>query len=116
MLSLMIIYLGAGVSVITCTHMNTVKVAQLSEMTKSDKCCNETSPCMSVSVVNLSPSNIAQQSLFHFNNVFFVIPLFSDIIAYWLQPQFVTHFTQHICHTFFSLPRQYLSLICILII
>lgn len=116
MLSLMIIYLGAGISIITCTHMNTVKVAQISEMTQSHNCCNEQSPCMHISVVKLSPTSIVQQASFHFDNAFYVVPLFGDLIAYWLQPQFVTHITQHIYHAFFSLPRQYLSLIRILII
>jgi hypothetical protein len=116
LLSLMVVYLGAGVSVVTCTHDQSVEVVQLSELGHKKMGCMENSPCMSVNVLQLSPSSVAQHLIFHFSDLFSVVALFDDILSYWSCSQWEQTLTHYIPRACFNPPRKYLSLIRILII
>lgn len=115
-LSVMIIFMGNGLTIVHCKHSGSTKIMCMSDMCK--KQCKPTSRCMQYSVLKYSPMALAQSvSLDH------TLPI--AIPAWLTQPSF--EFVNLSLFTSSDLlgdigihkhgpPRDYLKLICILLI
>ena len=96
LLSVMIVSLSAGVALVNCCHSGEASVAQLSVGhggSGDDMCCTggqcdeekecacpRTMNCMSVTVLKLAPSNLAQHVSYSFSAVAHAVPFLCGVL------------------------------------
>ena len=114
MLSLMLVYLGGGATILTCCHDSEMKIGN------GDKCCSKScaccpmTNCMETTVVKLSPSVSAAKAMAKVPQATATDILLVSLFNY-LQPQ---HEPEHDIVAdvaqFHSPPRHYLTLMRVL--
>lgn len=82
LLSLLIIFMGAGVSVVQCAHSGGLHTAQLSlAETLEDMECDTAEDCMNVVQLKLSPTDVAPSHVYKFHAVQPVIATFASPVV-----------------------------------
>lgn len=114
-LSLAILWIGSGVSLVHCSHSGQTQIMQMGMMDSGDNgCCQPTKPCMSVTVVKLSPSVSAVSTSFDFHQLPVIVGdwLTTVDLRPLLSPTFLVPET--VDSVWHGPPRVWLSLIRVL--
>lgn len=120
LLSVMLLFMGSGVTFMRCAHTGTVKMMtalsgdNLGGMADMD--CSMTSKCMSVTHVELSPTVAAQSVDYDFHVVQPLLALLPSLVAAWLVPTEDKAVERFVPVAWKSPPRDYLNLIRVLLI
>ncbi len=117
LLSLLIIFMGAGVSVVQCAHSGGLHTAQLSlAETLEDMKCDTAADCMNVVQVKLSPTDVAPSHVYKFHVVQPVIATFTCPVALRILPQEPVDCIRKAVRAVNVRPRSYLNFIQVLLI
>lgn len=119
-LTVTLLFMGSGVTFMRCAHTGTVRMMtalsgnSLGGMADTD--CSMTSKCMSVTHIELSPTTSAQSVTYDFHVVQPLLAILPSLVAEWLTPTENKAVAQFIPVVWKSPPRDYLSLIRVLLI
>lgn len=120
LLSAVLLFMGNGVTFMRCAHTGTVRMMtalagdNMGDMAGMD--CSMTSKCMSVTHVELSPTVSAQSVDYDFHVVQPLWAVLPSLVAEWLTNTEDKAVAQFIPVAWKSPPRDYLSLIRVLLI
>ena len=115
LLSMMILFIGAGVDVVQCSCTGMAKVV-LCGMEVEDKGCTPDEGCLTVEHVHLSPTLTAQSIIYDFHVLQPLLAILPSLVAEWMQPTTCKAMVQPIRVMWKSPPRDYLNLIQVLLI
>ena len=115
LLSMMILFIGAGVDVVQCSCTGMAKVV-LCGMEVEDKGCAPDEGCLTVEHVHLSPTLTAQSITYDFHVLQPLLAILPSLVAEWMQPTTCKAMVQSIHVAWKSPPRDYLNLIQVLLI
>ena len=116
LLSAQIVYAGTGINIVRCAHSGAVSMVHgLGGYADHTGCDRQSSGCMSVEHVQLSPTQVVQSTSYDFHPVLFVLASLPCQTAVWHQPS--VQLRPVVIHKVWkSPPRDYLNLIRILLI
>lgn len=116
-LSLTIVYLGAGTVIVECLRSNTVTVGVLEDdCCKGDKCCQEKRTCMKTTVVRLQPTVVCKQLCKVEKPALSLLPqLLGNDVAHFLRAEQLPQM-QYVPRATHAPPRLYLAFIRVLVI
>lgn len=115
LLSMTMLFIGAGVDVVRCSCTGLAKVVPCG-MEVEDEECPPHDDCQTVEHVELSPTLTAQTLTYDFHALQPVMVILPCLVAEWMQPTISKALVQHICVAIKSPPRDYLNLIQVLLI
>ncbi|MCI6160088.1 MAG: hypothetical protein PUH24_06195 [Prevotellaceae bacterium] len=117
-LSIAIVWMGAGVSVMHCLHTGNIQIADMQEaLCQAAECETETGgECMEMQTVRLSPTPMAQTLLFDFAEMPVVSLLSHQFLAFQTCSDLLESLIPTYAELWHSPPRAYLYLIRILTI
>lgn len=115
LLSMMILFIGAGVDVVQCSCTGMAKVVPCG-MEVEDKGCTPNEGCLTVEHVQLSPTLTAKTITYDFHVLQPLLAILSSLVAEWMQPTTCKAMVQPIRVMWKSPPRDYLNLIQVLLI
>ncbi len=116
MLSLMLVYVGSGIVLLKCCCDGSVSVMSAKECCEGSTAGNVKKPCMTLTVMKLSPVPAATHYEHQAPHFFVISSLFKNIFAspvFWEPAKTMTVAPGEVFH---SPPRAYLALIRVLII
>lgn len=118
LLSLIIVCVGSGISILHCKHTGCVQIAQAMSHDHSEHCDDTFSKhdCMDVEVVKLSPTSIQKGSVFNFRPMPIMTAWIADLSLSLCRNDFLSTETRAFVYEWHSPPRQYLNLIQTLLI
>ena len=113
----MIVSASAGISFVRCCHSGMVGIAQLTAMDGTSDCdMPMSSDCMQVTILKLVPSDVAQQSIFNFTQLYHLVALPTSTWA-WKPLLSATNNHRRLAFIdFHSPPRAYLRRLRLLLI
>ncbi|MBQ0023402.1 MAG: hypothetical protein KBT29_09220 [Prevotellaceae bacterium] len=115
-LSMMIILMGSGLVTVHCNHTGTTKVVTFGQSVCAKK-CKTTSSCMDVKVIKLSTMNQASSSTLEFKTPVVALPWLMKPLYELKEIILPQTDVASICASpRYGPPRQYLNLICVLLI
>lgn len=117
LLSMIIVFLGAGVTFVHCHHEGTYRIMQNMANDHEDDDCEPLADCMGYETVGISPTVTAQYSYFDFHVYQPLLVIYTELFQLW-QQLFATveHVREIVHHGFSSPPRHYLQLLRTLLI
>lgn len=115
LLSMTILFIGAGVDVVRCSCTGMAKVVPCG-MEVEDKGCAPDEGCLTVEHVHLSPTLTAQSITYDFHVLQPLLAILPSLVAEWMQPTTCKASVQSIRVVWKSPPRDYLNLIQVLLI
>ena len=115
LLSMMILFIGAGVDVVQCSCTGMAKVVPCG-MEVEDKGCTPDEGCLMVEHVQLSPTLTAKTLTYDFQVLQPLLAILPSLVAEWMQPTTCKALVQPINTVWKSPPREYLNLIQVLLI
>ncbi len=115
LLSMMILFIGAGVDVVQCSCTGMAKVVPCG-MEMEDKGCMPDEGCLTVEHVELSPTLTAQTITYDFHVLQPLLAILPSLVAEWMQPTTCKAMVQSIRVMWKSPPRDYLNFIQVLLI
>ena len=82
-LSILIVYMSVGITMVHCRHHGEMMFAEMAELTPTDNdgCHKATSNCMTKTVLKLSPSSAADSTYFDFQAMQTVSALIDDMLG-----------------------------------
>lgn len=116
MLSLMVVYLGAGTVIMHCMHDDTVQIGMTEDCCDCDTECGVQQKCMEMTVMKLSPTTVTSIDKAHFMPLFTLVKPFcgfSYSIFHSKKPYSPASVVASVTH---APPRLYLAIIRVLII
>ena len=115
LLSMIILFIGAGVDVVQCSCTGMAKVVPCGTEVE-DKGCMPGEDCLTVEHVQLSPTLTAQTITYDFHVLQPLLAILPSLVAEWMQPTTCKAMVQPIRVMWKSPPRDYLNLIQVLLI
>ena len=115
LLSMTILFIGAGVDIVRCSCTGMVKVVPCG-MEVEDKGCTPDEGCLTVEHVQLSPTLTAQTITYDFHVLQPLLAILPSLVAEWMQPTTCKAMVQPIRVMWKSPPRDYLNFIQVLLI
>ena len=115
LLSMTILFIGAGVDVVQCSCTGMAKVVPCG-MEVEDEGCSPDEGCLTIEHVQLSPTLTAQTITYDFHVLQPLLAILPSLVAEWMQPTTCKVFVQPIRAVRKSPPRDYLNLIRVLLI
>lgn len=115
LLSMTILFIGAGVDVVQCSCTGMAKVVPCG-MEVEDKGCAPDEGCLTVEHVHLSPMLSAQSITYDFHVLQPLLAILPSLVAEWMQPTTCKAKVQSTRVVWKSPPRNYLNLIQVLLI
>ena len=113
LLSMTILFIGAGVDVVQCSCTGMAKVVPCG-MEVEDNGCAPDEGCQTVEHVQLSPTLTAQTVTYDFHVFQPLLAILPSLVAEWMQPTTCKVLVQSIHMVWKSPPRDYLNLIQVL--
>lgn len=117
LLSMTILFIGSGVTIMRCAHTGTLKVMTVfSNGAMGDMSCGMNADCMLMEHVELSPTNMAQTVTYDFHVFQPLLAILPSLVAEWLETaenKAEVLFTPEVWK---SPPRDYLNFIQVLLI
>ena len=115
LLSMMILFIGAGVDVVQCSCTGMAKVVPCG-MEVEDNGCTPDEGCLTVEHVQLSPMLTAKTITYDFHVLQPLLAILPSLVAEWMQPTTCKAMVQSIHVVWKSPPRDYLNFIQVLLI
>ena len=115
LLSMMILFIGAGVDVVQCSCTGMAKVVPCG-MEVEDNGCTPDEGCLTVEHVQLSPTLTVQTITYDFHVLQPLLAILPSLVAEWMQPTTCKPMVQPIRVMWKSPPRDYLNFIQVLLI
>ena len=115
LLSMTILFIGAGVDVVHCSCTGMAKVVPCG-MEVEDKGCTPDEGCLMVEHVQLSPTLTAKTLTYDFQVLQPLLAILPSLVAEWMQPTTCKAMVRPIRVMWKSPPRDYLNLIQVLLI
>ena len=115
LLSMMILFIGAGVDIVRCSCTGMAKAVPCG-MEVEDKGCMPDEGCLTVEHVQLSPTLTAQAITYDFRVLQPLLAILPSLVAEWMQPTTCKALVQPTHLAWKSPPRDYLNFIQILLI
>ena len=115
LLSMTILFIGAGVDIVQCSCTGMAKVVPCGLEVK-DKGCTPDEGCLTVEHVQLSPTLAGQTITYDFHVLQSLLAILPSLVAEWMQPTTCKAMVQSIRVMWKSPPRDYLNLIQVLLI
>ena len=113
LLSMTILFIGAGVDIVQCSCTGMAKVVPCG-MEVEDNGCAPDEGCLTVEHVQLSPTLTAQTITYDFHVLLPLLAILPSLVAEWMQPTTCKVLVQSIHMVWKSPPRDYLNLIQVL--
>ena len=117
LLSMTILFIGSGVTIMRCAHSGTLKVMTVFNSGVMDGMnCGMNADCMSMEHVELSPMNMAQSVTYDFHVLQPLLAVLPSLVAEWqvmTENKAEVQFTPEVWE---SPPRDYLNFIQVLLI
>ena len=113
LLSMTILFIGAGVDIVQCSCTGMAKVVPCG-MEVEDNGCAPDEGCQTVEHVQLSPTLTAQTVTYDFHVFQPLLAILPSLVAEWMQPTTCKVLVQSIHMVWKSPPRDYLNLIQVL--
>ena len=115
LLSMMILFIGAGVDIVRCSCTGMAKVVPCGTEVE-DKGCMPGEDCLTVEHVQLSPTLTAQTITYDFHVLQPLLAVLPSLVAEWLVHTESMAVKQFIPQAWKSPPRDYLNLIQVFLI
>ena len=115
LLSMIILFIGAGVDVVQCSCTGMAKVVPCG-MEVEDNGCAPDEGCLTVEHVQLSPTLTAQTITYDFHVLQPLLAILPSLVAEWMQPTTCKAIVQSIHVVWKSPPRDYLNFLQVLLI
>lgn len=115
LLSMTILFIGAGVDVVQCSCTGMAKVV-LCGMEVEDNGCAPDEGCLTVEHVQLSPTLTAQTITYDFHVLQPLLAILPSLVAEWMQPTTFKAMIHPIRVVWKSPPRDYLNFIQVFLI
>ena len=115
LLSMMILFIGAGVDIVRCSCTGMAKVVPCGTEVE-DKGCMPGEDCLTVEHVQLSPTLTAQTITYDFHVLQPLLAVLPSLVAEWLVHTESMAVNQFIPQAWKSPPRDYLNLIQVFLI
>ena len=115
LLSMTILFIGAGVDIVQCSCTGMAKVV-LCGMEVEDKGCTPDEGCLTVEHAQLSPTLTAQNITYDFQALQPLLAILPSLVTEWMQPTTCKALVQPIYVVKKSPPRDYLNFIQVLLI
>ena len=113
LLSMTILFIGAGVDVVQCSCTGMAKVVPCG-IEVEDNGCAPDEGCLTVEHIQLSPTLTAQTITYDFHVLQPLLAILPSLVAEWMQPTTCKVLVQSIHMVRKSPPRDYLNLIQVL--
>ena len=115
LLSVTILFIGAGVDIVQCSCTGMAKVVPCG-MEVNDKGCAPDEGCLTVEHVNLSPTLTAQSITYDFHVLQPLLAILPSLVTEWILPNTCKVDVQSIYVEWKIPPSDYLNLIQVLLI
>lgn len=115
-LSVMIIFMGSGLTVVHCNHTGKTTVVNFGQVCK--KKCKPTSKCMTISTVKYSTMAQAFTHTLEHPQPILILPWLAQSLFEFINPELSTLPDDHVAQwqKKHKPPRDYLNMICVLLI
>lgn len=115
LLSMTILFIGAGANIVQCSCTGMAKVV-LCGIEVEDKGCTPDEGCLMVEHIQLPPTLTAQTISYDFHALQPLLAILPSLVTEWMQPTTNKAMVQSIRVMWKSPPRDYLNLIQVLLI
>lgn len=115
-LSIMIIFMGSGLTIVHCNHTGKTSIVNFSHSCK--KKCKPTSKCMNITTVKCSTMAHASVLTLEHPQPISVLPWLSQPAFEFINPTLVSSSDEPVGYSYpkHKPPRDYLNMICVLLI
>ena len=115
LLSMTILFIGAGVDIVQCSCTGMTKVVPCG-IEVEDEGCKPDEGCLMVEHVQLSPTLTAQTASYDFHALQPLLAILPSLVSEWMQPTTNKAMVRFTLVVWKSPPRDYLNLIQVLLI